>query len=362
MKYGLIEGLVKGIDSVVFDYTVEGSAVSSISTGDILNGDEDGWYTIIARFISATNTNYLTLNFNGDTATNYGRRSINADNTTVANGNATGEAYMFFPALSHSANQNSFIVANMYAKAGSVRLLNFLAAGRISTTTVTNFQALSGVWNNTADNLTSMLFSSTNANGIAVGTRIIIIKGNNFTDGMKTGVINTSGIKNAWIRHDSHTLASPASSVSFTGLDGDNDVLYYVKHTVKSVTGGTDDIKLQINGDIGTNYGRQNFSGANTTVAANRDTNATYIYGALTGDAERYSIGEALIFAPKGFIRPAIVQRTGSIDGTLIKSITFSGCSWNNTADNITQISLSDYYGNNHIAAGSTFELYKLAL
>jgi len=357
MLYGNIDGLVKGIDSVVFDYTTTG-AVTSIDTGAILNGDEDCFYTVFAFHVYDTATSTLNCYFNADnTAGNYGYRGITAASTTVANVNSTSALLRLCSVA--SGTPQGFSMFSMYSKQGSVRLLNGFNVCDINGTTVTQLEYISSVWNNTDTNITGMVFAPS-AGKCGVGTRIIITKGNNFTDGMKTGVINTSGIKNAWIRHDSQTLASPATSVTFTGLDGDNDVLYYVKSTVKSVTGKTDGIKLQINGDTGTNYGRQNLNGANTTVAANRLTNAKYIYSAYTDAAARYSIAEALIFAPKGFIRPAITQKINSINGTLILSLTLAGFSWSNTVDNIIQISLSDYYGNNHIGAGSTFELYKL--
>jgi hypothetical protein len=41
MKIGNLEGLVNGTEQVVFDYEVTGSPVSSISTGNILNGNEE---------------------------------------------------------------------------------------------------------------------------------------------------------------------------------------------------------------------------------------------------------------------------------------------------------------------------------
>jgi len=76
--------------NVVFDYEVTGSAASSIDTGAILNGDVDGWYTIIFRMISAANSNYIKATFNSDGGTNYGHLGIAASVTTVSSAAATG--------------------------------------------------------------------------------------------------------------------------------------------------------------------------------------------------------------------------------------------------------------------------------
>lgn len=358
MKYGEIDSLVKGIDSVVFDYTVTGSAVSSISTGDILNGDEDCFYTVFAFHVYDTATSTLNCYFNADnTAGNYGYRGITANNTTVANINSTSALLRLCSVA--SGTPQGFSMFNMYAKQGSVRLLNGFNVCDINGTTVTQLEALSSVWNNTNTNITGMVFAPS-AGKCGVGTRIIITKGNGFTDGIKTGVINTSGIKNAWIRHDSQTLASPASSVTFTGLDGDNDVLYLVKGTNKTASATAAINTLVINSDTGANYGRQILYANNTTVGATRLTSdSAMLFFGSASDQNEYDCYNILLFAPKGFIRPVISQCVNEINGTTVDYLFLAGHSWNNTADNITTLSIVSSQ-NNGIAAGSTFELYKL--
>jgi hypothetical protein len=354
MLYGNIDGLVKCIDSVVFDYTVTGSPVSSIDTGNILNGDEDCFYTVFAFHVYDTSTSTLNCYFNADnTAGNYGYRGITANNTTVANINSTSALLRLCSVA--SGTPQGFSMFNMYAKQGSVRLLNGYNVCDINGTTVTQLEALSSVWNNTNTNITGMVFAPS-AGKCGVGTRIIIIKGNGFTDGIKTGVINTSGIKNAWIRHDSHTLASPASSVSFTGLDGDSDVLYLGKGTMKNAYNGAVTVGLRANADSGNNYGFQRLSGVNTTVSGERDTSEAQMTFAGLDAQNKFSQFSFLLFAPKGFIRPAILEQSYDTATTTIGGITYRGFSWSNTADNITALSLvsnqSSFLGN--------FELYKL--
>lgn len=359
MKYGLIEGLVKGIDSVVFDRTISGSGVTSIDTGAILNGDEDCFYTVFAFHVYDTATSTLNCYFNADnTANNYGYRGITAASTTVANINSTGALLRLCSVA--SGTPQGFSMFSIYAKQGSVRLLNGFNVCDINGTTVTQLEAISSVWNNTNTNITGMVFAPS-AGKCGVGTRIIITKGNNFTDGMKTGVINTSGIKNAWIRHDSVTLTEAASSVSFTGLDGDNDVLYLGKGTVKNATSAAHLITIRLNADSNNTYGRQALYASNTTVGAGRDVQDDITLQASASDQNEYDNFEFLIFAPKGFIRPIITQCINEVSGTTIDYLVFIGQSWNNTADNITEISILSNKADS-LAIGSTFELYKLAL
>ena len=75
----------------------------------------------------------------------------------------------------------------------------------------------------------------------------------------------------------------------------------------------------------------------------------------------KFSTVETIIFAPKGFIRPIITQCINEVSGTTIDYLVFMGQSWNNTADNITEISILSNHADS-LAVGSTFELYKLNL
>jgi hypothetical protein len=106
MNFGSLSGLVNGTETVVFDRTVTGSAVSSIATGNILNGDEDGWYTIIFRHIYDGANVAAFLRFNGDSGTNYGYRSTNANNTTVANYNNTGNTGTYISSVTSTGTSS----------------------------------------------------------------------------------------------------------------------------------------------------------------------------------------------------------------------------------------------------------------
>lgn len=357
MNFGNLQGLVNGTEQVVFDYKVTGSAVSSISTGNILNGNEDGWYTIIFRLI-ADGTVAPVMQINGDTGNNYGRRGIQAVNTTTSDYSGNSGSRMYFEDTGSATGRTALVVANMYAKSGAVRLVNSLCVSDINGTTVTRLISAAHVWNNTADNIVSLSFPTGNC---GVGSRVIILKTNNFTNGTPTGIITTPYIKGAWVRVGSSILGSPASSITFSGLDGDRDVLYYLsaQYKIPSGASGYPAFRARLNNDSGGNYGIQNLRGASTTVSGYRDGAMTHIGGMAYGaQANNYAYANLLIFAKSGFVRPAIGQFSQNLNGTTVEAIDISGGVWNDTSNNITSI-VCPITTNNYDTA-SQFDLYAL--
>lgn len=358
MNFGNIQGLVSGVDSVVFDYEVTGSAVSSISTGNILNGNEDGWYTIIVRHIGVTASSNIYLRMNGDaTTSNYGRKSIYASNTTVGDSSTTSEAGMFLTDVSSSSS--AFVVLRVYAKSGSVRLVNGTIATGISTTTVSYLYNIGYVWNNTTDNLTNMVFASAGSY-IGIGSRVIILKSNNFTNGTPTGSITTPYIKGAWVRVASNTLSVAGNSIPLTGLDGDRDVIYLIKSRIKCANelNGVDTAYIKLNSDTGNNYGYQYLAASNTSVAAARTTGYGKFNACEAGNANYEGSFDAVLFAKSGFVRPMILNQMNNINGATVGAIRTIGEVYSNTADNITGLTVFPYQ--NNFAAGSYVEAYAL--
>ena len=363
MQFGSLSGLVSGTESIVFDYTVEGSAVSSISTGNILNGDEDGWYTIIVFGVANGNPTYCNLQFNADSGTNYGIRGINANNTTVSNENRTGETIMYWGGISPLYTDRVFFyVGKVYAKSGAVRLVNTIKCADLTGTTVTDLAVCGGVWNNTVDNLVSITVNA----AMKVGSRVIILKSNNFTNGTPTGSITTPYIKGAWVRvgtpsvgttPGSIILPSAASSVTFSGLDGDRDVVYYATSQVKQGTSNLGASGFRINNDSADTYGYQLIYADNTTVGALRNTsNIGYHTGYLLNNGY-VSSGYMILFAKQGFIRPGLSVENMNINGTTIGQIRVNGWSYPKTNTNITSLV---FVTAANMEAGTQVDLYAL--
>jgi hypothetical protein len=354
MKIGNLEGLVNGTEQVVFDYEVTGSPVSSISTGNILNGNEDGWYTIILRVASDTG-GIVWLRLNGDSGTNYGRLGIAANGAGVSNSSGTGLTGMMISNYDGDWGGIGFSVARIYAKSGAVRLMNAIESDGINGTTVNWFYPHSNVWNNTADNIISI--SIVSAGNISVGSRLIILKSNNFTNGTRTGVITTPYIKGSWVRVGSTVLTSAASSVTFSGLD--RDVVYCLKLAAKFASNIGWPNCITFNSDSNTNYGQQYLAATNTTVEALRQTAMTYyqldMYGGLT---DKYVSEIHFIFAKSGYLRTILGTSIMNVNGTTVAALETTGAVWQNTTDNITSIKTA--MSTSTYAIGSQFELYAL--
>ncbi len=355
MIFGNLSGLVNGTEQVVFDSEVTGSAVSSISTGNILNGDEDGWYTIIARFVVVTDATF-TMRINGDTGANYGLRLISgAGNTAGPTFRNSGRTSMRI-AEGNSGN-NGFAIFRLYAKSGTIRLAQGITNDYITGTTCGEILTVGQVWNNTTDNITSLSFLTVGTN-IGVGTRVIILKSYNFTNGTPTGIISTPYIKSSWVRVASQVLGAPASSVTFSGLDGDRDVLYNLSMSALMASGQS--VILRPNNDnTSGRYGRQTLYGLDTSVLALRETSKDGYYASFPESNGNYNLINFLLFAKSGFIRPGVSQTVGGISGTTIDDIICMGHSMNETSTNITSL-VASISGGGNFDTGSQFDLYAL--
>ena len=64
----------------------------------------------------------------------------------------------------------------IYAKSGYVRLAITSHSDRITTTTIYAQNILGHSWNNTSDNITSMMITALVANGLGVGTYIALYR------------------------------------------------------------------------------------------------------------------------------------------------------------------------------------------
>lgn len=363
MKFGNIQGLVNGTESVVYDYTVSGSARTTIDTstdGNIATLG-DGEYTIILFGVAGSSGDNIRIRFNGvANDTYFGSRSIYAYDTSV--GDDTG---ITIGATTANTSPICLGVFNLIAKTNYVKLMNGLHTRNIGGTTVTILIS-GGYVNNSTDALSSIQFLSASANQLGVGTRVIILKKNNFTEGTLTGVINSPYIQGSWVRVGTPSIGSTIGSIilpsatntlNFTNLDGNTAVCFYLRSQIKASGGGTGHCLIRFNGDTGNNYGRQENLINNTTISGNRAVASAFNI-AYAGTNGYYGQGEMLIFAKSGFIRPSLCASALDITGTTVGYIVQYGNSWNNSSDNITQISLTT--SSNNWDAGSQFDLYAL--
>ena len=143
-----------------------------------LDGNTDEEYEFVCRFIDGfgENCNYH-LQPNGDSnSANFGSQYIDGRGTSISADRQTSTYYGFLLAYGRDLNAITMSKAILYAKSGYIRsLLNTYADG-ISGTTVSVIRSLGQVWNNTLDNITSLVIFANQTNGLGVGTNIELYK------------------------------------------------------------------------------------------------------------------------------------------------------------------------------------------
>jgi hypothetical protein len=360
MKTASIAGTIYGNEwQTIYDSGELGSAQTSITISN-LDGNTDKEYRLIARVVngySGVSGSFLT--FNGDTGTNYGDQELYGESTTVGSVRTSPRSNVFMTAGT-ALGGISLFDGIIYAKSGFVRTLIAKTAYRIAGTTVEGIMSEGCVWNNTADNLTSMTLTASQINGLGVGTRIILMRraDRDASTIGKSGKINAYGkIKGCFQKIYENTLSSAAASVTISSLDGNTDLLYIIKiRSIGSGVGSPDGVFLRFNADSGSNYGYQFYMGINTSSSAGR---AAFNY-AVVGNAATQSgyvgLSEALIYAKSGYTRALVASALRDVTSTTVSTSMITGSSWSNTTDNITSISVLAQTGN--LGTGTYIELW----
>mgnify|MGYP001583621021 CR=1 FL=1 len=164
-------------------------------------------------------------------------------------------------------------------------------------------------------------------------------------------------VTNTWtVAYDSGELSAATTSLTISNINGDVDEEYQL--IIRHIGGtGTGNEGIRFNGDTGTNYGWQRLYGVSTTAGASRNT-ADNIIRFADGTLNNISLGEAIIYAKSGYVRTTINSVAGRISGTTVDNVEKLGGSWNNTADNITSITIPTFTTDG-LGIGSRFILLK---
>ena len=152
-----------------------GAATSLSITG--LDGNTDEEYKLICRFISGASSDNFYLRFNNDTGTNYGYQDLFGANASVG-AQRFADAALWLGYYTQSTGLNYLLHSEslLYVKSGYVRTGITKATGTINGTTVYGVNISGQVWNNTADNITSLVIFADQTNGLGVGTVIELWK------------------------------------------------------------------------------------------------------------------------------------------------------------------------------------------
>ena len=152
-------------------YSDYGGATTSLTISG-LDGNTDVMYRLSCRFVSGT-AGTIGFKFNNDSGTNYGRQKIYGENTTAATFRITNDTYVTIG----YASTNYLSIANIliYAKSGYLRTTIVENSEDITGTTVFDIGLTGSVWNNTADNVTSLVITGV-TNGLGVGSYLLLEK------------------------------------------------------------------------------------------------------------------------------------------------------------------------------------------
>jgi hypothetical protein len=151
------------------------------------------------------------------------------------------------------------------------------------------------------------------------------------------------------------TLSTGASSIEFTGLNGDADLEYEI---ILSVNGSatSEAPLLIINGDSAANYGHQYIKALDTVTSAVR---TTYSYIPCASPYNKnHCFMRGILNTKTGIARMMIHSHMNGISGTLVTDMVNWVSVWNNTADTITSLK---FYDNGAInwASGTHIEIWK---
>lgn len=359
MKFGNIDS-PKDIDklwNIVYDSGELSSAATTVTISN-LTGDTDGEYELIVRPVAGGVSSNYYLRFNSDTGSNYGAQYIYGANA-VNGASRFSDSKMW---LNVSAGSSGVYLnkTRIFAKSGTTRQVLTRTTSNIVTTTVEATGAWGQVWNNSANEITSISIIASNTNGLGIGSRIILLKKSSLSSGIKIGSIDSQGvIYGVWDKIGETTLSSTAQSYTFSNLNGNTDIIYKV--IARGISNAAScHFYVRPNNDSGNNYGRQLLQGVNTTISAVRSVQPG-MRVAYCDSSSQHTLGEMLIYAKSGYVRAGLCKRIESVSGTTCSDINISGHSWNNTSDEITSIVIDTDIANG-MAVGTHLELWRLNL
>lgn len=148
------------------------------------------------------------------------------------------------------------------------------------------------------------------------------------------------------------TLAGGESSADFTPLAGDTAGVYLIEAELRSST-ATSSLYIRLN-DAVTGYGKQLGYYENTTLYSERGA-TNFIYAGEKYDKKL----SAVILAKSGLQRGTITNcGSHSVGDVAMNNIMLGGHVWNNTANELTKISVYPYAGT--WTAGDRIRLYRM--
>ena len=173
-------------------------------------------------------------------------------------------------------------------------------------------------------------------------------------------IIQTNTVyKGEWTLVERKEFSAPATSCTFSGLNGDVDRRYKIVARYVRASDTATNLLATFNTDTSANYTyRMLFCDAGTVYKDAGTSSGIYI--GATSKSGFPSYGEMVIDAKSGVIRKVDLKKQTSTTGSVMDGMYFQSIAWTNTADNIIQI-VFNADQTDGIGIGSYIELWKLA-
>lgn len=148
------------------------AAATSITISG-LDGNTDTQYRLLSRFVNGyAGCTYGICPNNDTTVGNYGYQYLVGYSTTIAAARAANYGYARIGEGNGSVGDKCLSDTIIYAKSGYVRTMLTSEISSITGTSVGYVFLWGNEWSNTADNITSLVITADQANGLGIGTSI----------------------------------------------------------------------------------------------------------------------------------------------------------------------------------------------
>jgi len=162
------QGAANNYMQLIYENTLSSASNSINITG--LTGDTAEIYElVISSQTDYDGTTYGYFAFNSDFSLDKGIQRIAAADTTTSGYEAVD--YNIFGLFNTDAlDRSGFSHTLIYAKSGVSRFVITSMAIHINATSINHYLVLGGVWDNSADEITSININTTQANGFGIGS------------------------------------------------------------------------------------------------------------------------------------------------------------------------------------------------
>lgn len=154
----------------VYENTLTASAASVTISG--LSGDTDTLYNLLIRQVGGADQVWSGFQFNADAGANYGVQALSGTDSSVAAYRETASNNGYLTLTASATGEKTQSETLIYGKSGTIKPNLITSVTGISGTTVPQIRLLGGVWNNSANEITSLKILADTAGILGINTHI----------------------------------------------------------------------------------------------------------------------------------------------------------------------------------------------